>query len=83
MFVRLVCLNIGIHVIHEIQQMCKIYLPKYQNAVPLCEIRCLKVKLLHADAHRTIYYWHYEPDVISCRRIVTVCLVSGFQFLRL
>jgi len=46
MFARSVRLKIGIHEIHEIndiQQICEIYLPKYRNPVQLCEIHCLKV----------------------------------------
>jgi len=37
-FVRSVRLKIGIHEIHEIQQICEIYLSKYRNPEQLCEI---------------------------------------------
>jgi len=40
----------------------------------------IQVEIRHAYAHTTVYYWHYEPNVISFRCIVTVCLVSGFRF---
>jgi len=56
MFVRSVHLKIGIHEIHEIQQICKIHPPKYQNPVQLCEIHCLKVEIPNAQARAIAYY---------------------------
>ena len=44
-------LKIGIHEIHEIQQVYEICLPKYRNPVHFCEIHCQKVEIPHARTH--------------------------------
>lgn len=65
--------------LHEIQQICNIYLPKYQNPAQLCKICCLKVEI----PHTTIYYWHGKPNVISLHCTVIVSIVRGLKFLPL
>jgi len=45
MFMRSVCLKIGLHDIHKIQQMCEIYLSRYQITVQLCKTNCLEVEI--------------------------------------
>ena len=67
------------HSVAVLQVTC---LPKYRNPVQFRESHCLKVEIQHKYVHKTIYYWHYAPNVISFRYIVDVCFVSGFQFLQ-
>jgi len=45
MFVRSVSLKTGIHKIHEIQQICEIYLPKHGNPVQVAYEKSTAVEI--------------------------------------